>query len=39
MTIPRLDLQTVALVIRFENSISKQLDFPIDETRFQSDSQ
>lgn len=39
MTIPRLDLQTVALVIRFKNSISKQLDFPIEETRFQSDSQ
>lgn len=39
MTIPRLDLQTVALVIRFKNSISKQLDFPIEETRFQSNLQ
>ena len=32
-------MQTTALVIRFKNSISKQLDFPIDKTRFRSDSQ
>ena len=39
MTILRLELQAATLAIRLKNTISKQLDFPIDETRFWSDSQ
>ena len=38
-TIPRLELQAAVLTIRLKNTISKQLDFLIDETRFWSDSQ
>ena len=39
LTIPRLELQGTVLAIRLKNTISKQLDFPIDETRFRSDFQ
>ena len=39
LTIPRLELQAAVLAIRLKNTISKQLDFSIDETRFWSDSQ
>ena len=39
LTIPRLELQAAVLAIRLKNTISKQLDFLIDETRFWSDSQ
>ena len=38
LTIPRLKLQAAVLAIRLKNTISKQLDFPIDEIRFWSDS-
>ena len=39
LTIPRLELQAAVLAIRLRNTISKLLDFSIDETRFWSDSQ
>ena len=39
LTIPRLKLQAAVLAIRLKNTILKQLDFPIDETRFWSNSQ
>ena len=39
LTIPRLKLQAAVLAIRLRNTILKQLDFPIDETRSWSDSQ
>ena len=34
LTIPRLELQAAVLAIRLKNTISKQLDFTIDETHF-----
>ena len=39
LTIFRLELQAAILAVRLKNTISKKLDFPIDETRFWSDSQ
>ena len=39
LTITRLELQAAVLAIRLKNTDSKQLDFPIDETRLWSDSQ
>ena len=39
LTIPRLELQAAVLAMRLKNTISKLLDFSIDETRFWSDSQ
>ena len=39
MTVPRLELQTALLAIHLKNTIPKQLDFCINETRFRSDSQ
>ena len=39
LPIPSLELQAAVLAIRLKNTISKQLDFLIDETRFWSDSQ
>ena len=39
MTVPCLELQAAVLAICFKYTISKQLDFPIDETHFWSDSQ
>ena len=39
LTLPRLELQAAVLAMRLKNTISKLLDFSIDETRFWSDSQ
>ena len=39
LTITHLELQTAVLAIRLKNTNSKQLDFPIDETRLWSDFQ
>ena len=39
LAIPRLELQAAVLSSRLKSTISKKLDFPIDETRFWSDSQ
>ena len=39
LTIPHLELQAAVLAIRLKNTVSKLLDFSIDETRFWSGSQ
>ena len=39
LTLPHLELQVAVLAIRLKSTISKQLDFPLNETRFWSDTQ